>query len=281
MKKILLLLAIVAVTLTAEAQESFKFGNVTVDDFTHADYAVDTSMADAIVLDETVDALYYESGRHFAVNRSVKRKIKILKPSGVDCAEVIIPYNYDNPYTGANYNFNIIAYSYQLQDGVVKKSKLKKKDIRREFLNDSIAQVSFTIPNVEAGCIIEYAYTVFDYALITEVGAVIDYRFGHHIPIVRSVHQVMVEDRLDCQVVKAGNFPVKCEQREPEYSGINYGTTANRSFGINAYTQQSIIHYFEVNNVPAINGKMRQEDIPGVVSIIKSVNWKDLIPPKL
>ena len=78
MKRILLLLAIVAATLTAEAQESFKFGNVIVDDFTHADYAVDTSMADAIVLDETVDALYYESGRHFAVNRSVKRKIKIL-----------------------------------------------------------------------------------------------------------------------------------------------------------------------------------------------------------
>ena len=281
MKKILSLVAFAVIALTVSAQEEYQFGDVSVEDFTRTDYGVDISSSDAVVLDEAVDALYFESGRHFAVNRSVKRKIRILKQSGLDCADVVVPYNYDNPYTGANYNFNIIAYAYQLKDGNIKKYKLKKKDIHREILNDSIAQFSFTIPNAEEGCIIEYAFTVFDYAVITEVGAVIDYRFGHHIPTLRSVHRVLVEGRLDCQVVKAGAFPIKYEQQEPERSGISYGSTANRSFGINAYTQQSMIHYFEVNNVPAITDKMRQEDIPGVVSIIKGVNWKDLIPSRL
>jgi hypothetical protein len=52
MKRILLLLAIVAATLTAEAQESFKFGDVTAADFAQSAYAVDTANADAIILDE-------------------------------------------------------------------------------------------------------------------------------------------------------------------------------------------------------------------------------------
>ena len=70
MKRILLLLAIVAVTLTAEAQESFKFGNVTKADLLKTDYPIAayrhhrqcqriiTTVNDEIVLYQLFDLAY-------------------------------------------------------------------------------------------------------------------------------------------------------------------------------------------------------------------------------
>ena len=51
MKRFLLSIVLIWVTLTAEAQESFKFGDVTAADFAQSAYAVDTANADAIILD--------------------------------------------------------------------------------------------------------------------------------------------------------------------------------------------------------------------------------------
>lgn len=53
MKRILLLFAIVAATLTAEAQESFKFGKVTKADLLKTDYPI-AANADVVVLDECI-----------------------------------------------------------------------------------------------------------------------------------------------------------------------------------------------------------------------------------
>ena len=52
MKRLIALFALAAVALSAEAQESFKFGKVKVADLEKSSYSVDVTNADAVVLDE-------------------------------------------------------------------------------------------------------------------------------------------------------------------------------------------------------------------------------------
>ena len=88
MKKFLLLLAIVAATLTAEAQESFKFGKVTKADLQKTDYHI-AAGADAVVLDELQQTylwrtsqdrnwLFKENGHISYSHTTISRKIKIF-----------------------------------------------------------------------------------------------------------------------------------------------------------------------------------------------------------
>ena len=174
MKKILLLLAIVAVALTAEAQESFKFGKVTKADLQKTDYHI-AAGADAVVLDELQQTylwrtsqdrnwLFKENGHISYSHTTISRKIKILRPEGSRCAKVAIECFYADkekyPAHTVEYISAIEAYSYTLVDGNVVKKRLQDQDVKAKILNDTTALVEFTIPNVQSGSIIEYEYSL-------------------------------------------------------------------------------------------------------------------------
>ena len=177
MKKILLLLAIVAATFTVEAQESFSFsksddytfGKVSKEDLLKSDYALPT-VSDAVVLDEYIRIMpsmldieaYINRGRlsPMIIREVIARKVKVLTEKGVENRKITIPLKYNSSTDCENSEtYSVRAYSYTLKNNKVVRKVLKPSNITRREFADGSACLEFEIPNVEKGSIIEYGYT--------------------------------------------------------------------------------------------------------------------------
>lgn len=140
-------------TNTSFNSESYR---VTLSDIKTNTFAKD-STANALVV--------YEYGKSwinntdYDLNTDIKRKIKILNNDGFNEATIeIYLYQKDNStYEKVN---KIEATTYNIENGNVVKSQLSKKDIFKEKYNENFDIVKFTLPNVKAGSIITYSYTL-------------------------------------------------------------------------------------------------------------------------
>ena len=177
MKRLIALLALVAVALSAEAQEGFSFskaddytfGKITKEDLLKNDYPIDSS-ADAVVLDEYVRIMpsmldidsYVYRGRlcPMIIREVVARKIKILTDKGVANKRISIPLKNNSTTDCENCEpYSVRAYSYTLKNNRVVKRLLKVENINRREEADGTSYLEFDVPNVEKGSIIEYGYT--------------------------------------------------------------------------------------------------------------------------
>ena len=123
-------------------------------------YAID-SEASAIVLFERTDVEVSNDrndiyGRYSAVTY-VHKAIRILKKEAIDAANIKVFFPRDNYYNNVR---NITGTTYNLEGNVVKKTPLPEDDQYKTKLAKNIYELSFTMPEVKEGSIIEYAYQV-------------------------------------------------------------------------------------------------------------------------
>jgi hypothetical protein len=148
MKRILLLLAIVAAALTAEAQESFKFGKVTKADLLKTDYPI-AANADVVVLDECIqDGFFYSELGSIAntrMQRIISRKVKILSSDINFVLE--IPFERNNLGEISIYDF--YAYHYSLQNDKVSKQKFDNNNVIVENIDNSRGIAKFEWPDAK------------------------------------------------------------------------------------------------------------------------------------
>ena len=186
--------------LTAMAQDNvnMKFGKPSKEEMQMAVYEADPE-ADAVVLCRLTDVEYIIQQNGYLVDYREKFRIKVLKPDGTRYAKVVIPYMMNTSH-GSNlgglrfsmfanqlsagsgsteYGFDagsmtteamgdysdesvedLKATAFNLKNGKVVKSVLKKSDIVKTEIDEQHHQLSFTIPDVEVGTVIEYEYTI-------------------------------------------------------------------------------------------------------------------------
>ena len=199
MRRMLMVLGMmVAATAVAQQGVNMKFGKPTDEEMAMKVYSADTT-AEAVVLCRLTNVEYTIQFNGYIVDYHEKFRIKILKPGGERYAKVTIPYimaKQSNPNIGglkfsmsafnyemggANSEFGtagnsmsensvgdftdesveeLRAVAYNLENGKRVKSVLKKSDIKTEQIGDEQYQVSFTIPNVHVGTVIEYEYSL-------------------------------------------------------------------------------------------------------------------------
>jgi hypothetical protein len=108
--------------------------------------------ADAIILFDVATSSYNDE-YNLITNHRIR--FKILKPKGIDKANIEIPYYSKEDFESVSH---IEAISYTVGDngGVIK--QLDKKTIFRQKVNERISVVKFTLPNVKVGTIIDYQY---------------------------------------------------------------------------------------------------------------------------
>jgi hypothetical protein len=152
--RFLLLLALLQLTIySCFAQgNGFPFGAVSSKELAMTNYAGD-SLATALVLDEFGEVYFNESTGNMIVE--FHQKIKILKLDGV---------RYGNFTFTLRKNENdfekLIAVegaTHVLSSGTIKRFDLDKKSVFREE-NRNYTKVSFTLPNVTVGAIVEVKY---------------------------------------------------------------------------------------------------------------------------
>ncbi|MDR0829631.1 MAG: DUF3857 domain-containing protein [Prevotellaceae bacterium] len=176
MKKITILLGLMAVTMSATAQEqannfSFELGKLTPYELTMTEYEADKT-ADAIVIYEGGDFYFKYTERdndyYFALVKTYKTKIKILKSSGVERGKFAIPIFKESEYMFEKFYIQTAnVYNYNTQTNQIEQSVFEDeawliagKKVKEVKLNNNYTINEFTLPNVKVGSIIELEYVV-------------------------------------------------------------------------------------------------------------------------
>jgi hypothetical protein len=128
-----------------------KWGRIAKSEFEIKSFRGDTSV-DAIILCDFGDISI--TNRTF-YTRHVR--IKILNSNGLKYATIEIPYQVRNKHDDI---LTLKAQTYNLEDGEVVKYKLKSKEYSDVKVDEKYRKKIIKLPNVSAGSIIEYYYTI-------------------------------------------------------------------------------------------------------------------------
>ncbi len=171
-------------------EHTSKFGEVSLEEVQMKQH--DTfPEADAIILFETcrvttkVEKVEVRNGTdyRFVTYKDIHKRIKILNKTGLDNGNISIYYTEErhlyNSRRGQDIT-DIKASTYLEKNGKIEEYKLLKSDIYEKNIvdrsNNDFKEITFALPNVKEGSVIEYSYT------IELTGISDDWTFQHSLP---------------------------------------------------------------------------------------------------
>jgi hypothetical protein len=161
MKKILLVQALFwIISGLISAQERDKdFGKFNIDEVSKTTYDMD-KIAEAVVLYDLGNAFFrWDQDNGFMIIFERSTKIKILSKAGLKYGEVEIPYFAESNRSKERV-YGIEAYTYSLDNGAAKISKLDPDNTFDEKTSGNWYVKKFAMPDVKEGSVIEYRYKV-------------------------------------------------------------------------------------------------------------------------
>ncbi|MFD2248310.1 DUF3857 domain-containing protein [Pontibacter ruber] len=218
-----------------------KFGKVEESELTMHAYDKDTSAAAVVLSDYGYSYFTYHDG--FKVNFERHTRIKILKKSGYDWANVTIPFYQKN---GDKERIsNIKGFTYNLEGGKMVKHKLESSSQHDEQRSENWYSKKFTMPNVKEGSVIEYSYTISSDFLYN----LREWEFQTTIPVVWSEYKAYIPEYFEYKQQQQGYLPfdvATVEKGKERYlvtwsseitPGINGGRTSGGSSQIEANSE--------------------------------------------
>lgn len=270
MKRILVVLLILGAAELAVAQQ-YKFGKVSKEELSETVYALDSS-ANAAILYKNRKSYFTYLGGNITLTTDYFFRIKIYNKEGVDWAT---NKQYLSNSGGQRETFSgLKAYTYNLIDGKIEETKLDKKEIFKERVNDRLSTVKFTMPNVKDGSVIEYKYRVTS-------------PFFWNVDDVVAQYEIPIK-KLDISVALWEYF--KFSTMPKGYHRLNIQSTKklNKDFNTN-----DVLMTIKQDNIPGIKEEayvnnidnykaglafeIRQFIIPGSVYENFSTSWDDVV----
>ncbi len=142
---------------SATSQTTQPYGAVSVEDLEmkQCDFQKD---ANAEVLFKKGDLYFDISPRTVSIIEEVHKRIKIFNDNGKNTADITIPYLAFFGNESLEYITGLQAETINLVDGKPQITKLDKKLIYTKRIDKDRSEITFTMPDVRPGCIIEYKY---------------------------------------------------------------------------------------------------------------------------
>ncbi len=151
-------LVLAASTLHAQKEKDIPaFGKIEQNEIALTECEFDKNASAVVLFDVGKFTTNFNgSNIYSATERHVR--IKILTDKGLDQADIAIPYR---SYKGEEDVKNLVAQTYNVgPDGKLVTTKVEKAVIYNKKINSRYSQEVFTFPEVKAGSIIEYKYTI-------------------------------------------------------------------------------------------------------------------------
>jgi hypothetical protein len=241
MKKVQFVIAIFIISYTSIYGQNYskEFGKIGKEELELKKYSRDKE-AEAIVLYDMAKSYFYRMENTFDVVFERKTRIKILSEAGIKWAEVEIPiYKEGDIYEEI---FDIEAYTYNFENGVIKKLKLDVSNTYTEKLNKYWYVKKIALPNVKVGSIIEYRYKINSQYLFN----LRDWEFQWKIPVVYSEYQVRMVPFYEYTFLLQG-----ADKFDSHSSVIDRGIS--RHYG--SITYQDVVNKFVMKDVPAFKSE--------------------------
>ncbi len=201
-RSILLVCLLFSISTIAIAQSPKKFGKVSIDEF-NITAPDNISEAHAIVLFHKGRTWFdYSLEKGFFIKTEVHKRIKILDEKGVDQANIELSYFENN--RGKEKISGLKAVSYNLINGKIEETKLKKEDVFIEETSNYWRKKKFSMPNVQKGSIIELKYELisdFYYSLQS-------WSFQETIPVLWSEYTTLIPEYFFYNKTLKGYLPI-------------------------------------------------------------------------
>ncbi len=212
MKKITLAVTLSALCFALFAQDKLpSFGKIDKADLEMKDCDFDPG-AEALVLFDVGEIQYtYIEGTGWQSEAVYRTKIKIFKNSALNNAEIKLPFYSNNRYEQI---INVSAISYNLDAlGNIEETKMGKDAVYNKPLNKENSEISFAIPNVKAGSVFEYKYTM----LRKFYGYIPSWVFQKRLPVKYSSYNLNIPEffQYTSQTVRRQEL----EQKETKFDG--------------------------------------------------------------
>ncbi len=184
-KQTLALLLVFASTTIFAQKELPAYGKIDKADLLLKECEFDKD-AEAYTLLNYGDIHYEVVGDDFRIVTNRRARIKILKDKGLENANIKIHFYSKSGYeeirgiTGNTYNID--------NSGNVVITKLEKSSVYIKKLNNKVSEVSFTMPDVKVGSVIEYKYI----DTKKSIRDVDDWYFQNDIPTRISMYQIRI-----------------------------------------------------------------------------------------
>jgi hypothetical protein len=161
MKKLALSLLLIystgVIQIAAQEKTPIKFGEVSMNDF-NIKQSFDSN-ANAVIIADVGKSYFVGNNKGgFSLVFKIQRRIKILNRIGFDAANIRVKL-YNDGFTEDRLS-EIKAVTYNIEEGQLEETTLDKKDVFKEKLEKNYFLEKLVLPDVKAGSIIEYSYTI-------------------------------------------------------------------------------------------------------------------------
>lgn len=196
-------------------QSQIKFGKPDLDDLKLEKYIPDTN-ANAVILSDigsTNFVLSQANGVQIYFNRHIR--IKVFNKNGLSQGNRKI-FLYSTSGNKESIT-NVKGYTYNLNKNKIEKSKLKNRDVFEDQLTDNWRLISFAMPNVQQGSVIDIEYTIqsdFFFNLRT-------WSFQHSIPARYSKFTLRIPEYFEYKTLFKGYHPIKLLEKSKVSGSMN------------------------------------------------------------
>ncbi|MCC9136711.1 DUF3857 domain-containing protein [Pontibacter silvestris] len=255
--------------------QSAKFGKVSEAELTMKSYEKDTSATAVILSDYGSSYFTYSSGFQIVFERHTR--IKILKKSGYDWANVSIPY-FQRGTDREKVN-SIKGFTYNIEDGKIIKDKLESKVTFDEQMNENWSAKKFTMPNVKEGSVIEFSYTI----LSDFVYNLRDWEFQHTIPVAWSEYRVKIPEYFDYKFLQKGYVPFYDSKQEKTVGAPGSSTGAKLDNNAYVWMMKDVPALREEKYITTLSDyqakiefELQSVKFPGELQKTMTGNWEDV-----
>jgi hypothetical protein len=197
-------------TLTLNAQDVTEFGKVDAALLKKPHSLIDNG-AEAEVIFDVSDISFTIINGDAEIQIRAHTRIKIYNQNGLDEANISIPYI---PRQGSEIITKLEAQTYNLDGaGNIVISRLDKKSVYDKPVDNMFSKLTFTLPEVKAGSVIEYKYLLRRKMLYFP-----DFYFQRDIPVVFSNCQFQYPSEFTFKHVPHNNLPVETSSKNVDNS---------------------------------------------------------------
>lgn len=197
---------------------NLKYGKPSAEELNMTGYAPDTTAA-AVCLFHLGETYFTYSGGFTLVTEHTVR-LKILKPQGVDYANVWVPY-YSPAKTdeGKERADEIEGCSYNMENGKCVKTPLKRDLVAIERINNQSKLLKFSLPAVKAGTVIEYHYKIY-----SDYFAQIDnWKMQDEIPMLYNQYKITIPNVFIYNIELRGKDHIQIKEKDASIHGRTGG----------------------------------------------------------
>lgn len=251
--------------------QKFEIGKVSIEELQEKVHPKDSTAVAAILFKKGAVNFEYSQDKGFQIRTTVKARIKIYKKEGYEWANQKVGYYIQNNFAESLIFDN--AFTYNLVDGKIVKTKLKSDGEFTEKINKFWGQKKITMPNVKEGSVVEFEYTI----KTPNIVSLKDWDFQSKIPVNHSEFTTNIPEYFIYNPSQKGYiFPKTTVEKNNKSINYNYRPKSEPGGTIINSTSLETLEFVETKtnymalNLPAIKEEKYVNNIDNYISSVSN-----------